>query len=233
MWGDVTELPLPDMGDAWWVGRISVPETLTPEISWLLGALTADGHVTRSNYTVGITKNEVDVLDRFERIVSGFGLSVRRRTDARNGVTSACVSSKAFVMWLDTVGFSKEAIPLCIRRSTRENVLAYLSGLYLDGYISQSVSISQRHGSLIRDIQLVWDNLGVKTYINDNVVQGTNYPVLHVAAGHRARAARLIDWDEAHKKKRVPTLKNGQGPGALSDRPLGRDPCRSGSGSNC
>ena len=181
------------------------------DVALFLGMLTADGHVTRSNYSIHLTKNCPNVLKKFRALLLNlFGLHARLITDQRNGVTSMSVGSKSLMEWLDGVGFSKRAIPDFILSGSKEMLVSYLSGLYLDGWISkgQDICISQKNQQLLREVQAVWDNIGVATYFSKNVVGGKNYPVLHICSRNRQIAAKTLQWLEPHKADRAKKIKD-------------------------
>jgi len=186
------------------------PDRMTEDLATFLGMLTADGHVIRSNYVVGITKNNPEVRTRaLELFSSLFGLQAYDKVDARTGVHCILVGSKGLVEFLDHIGFTKECVPSIILGSSRGVCLAYLSGLYLDSYVGSSLRLCQRRDGLLRDVQMIWTNLGIQTYMTDNVVREVNYPVLHVSR-HQARdAGKLLTWFEEHKRTRARELSNG------------------------
>jgi len=187
------------------------PSNMSPDLGLFLGMLTADGHVTQSNYAVGFTKNNAEVRKEFIRLLHDlFGLVGHEIEDARNGVGGVTVGSKSLVTFLSYLGFSKENVPDAVLSSSKATVVAYLSGLYLDGWISQSVSLSQKHRGLLADVQLLWANMGVRSYFTNNPVNGVNYPVLHVSAECRKLAASTLRWLEPHKADRAATMTDGE-----------------------
>jgi hypothetical protein len=207
--GDDVMLRLPPLVVHGSQKTVTRPRRMTPELARLLGMITADGHITRSTWSVGFTKNSDEARDEFTALVRDlFGLVVVPTTDSRNGCRGARVHSKTLVEFLDTIGFSKEQIPDLVLQSSRDSVVAYLNGIYLDGHVSQSISLCQRR-ALLEDVQAVWTNLGVATYWNDKVVNDKNYPVLHVSAPYRELAAGILTFIEPHKTKRAAALRDG------------------------
>jgi hypothetical protein len=85
---------------------------MSPDLAMFLGMLTADGHVTKSNYVVGLTKNCPATLGVFKALLLKlFNLVGRELVDPRNGVTGVSIGSKSLQEFLLTVGFSKQRIP--------------------------------------------------------------------------------------------------------------------------
>jgi adenosylcobalamin-dependent ribonucleoside-diphosphate reductase len=187
------------------------PTKMSPQLGLLLGMLTADGHITEANYTVGLTKGDDAVLSTFAALIKElFNLDATPSSDPRSNAKFMAIHSKHVVEFLHSIGFSKSHIPDCILAASRDTVLAYMSGLYLDGWVAQSICISQKAISLTRDLQQVWANLGVHTYFTDNVVDDVNYRVLQVSGGYRKRAAELLHFLEPHKAERARALDNGE-----------------------
>ena len=183
------------------------------DVALFLGMLAADGHLVRQNYTIGLTKNCDEVRAEFTRLLWDlFGLKGRGITDSRNGVKGVTIGSKSLIEWLDGVHFSKQSIPDFILGGSRKMAVAWLSGFFLDGWISEidDMAVGQKHQSLTREAQCLFDNLGIASYFNDNVVDGVNYPVLHILGKFRKKAANEIRWIEPHKAARAAALENGE-----------------------
>lgn len=172
-------------------------------VALFLGMLAADGHITRTNYSIHLTKNCDEVRNQFRWLLLNlFGLEGHDKTDPRNGVRFVSVGSKSLMEWLDAVHFSKTNIPDFILEGSRQMAVAWLSGLFLDGWIDirdKNIRVGQKHQSLTRDAQCLLDNLGVATYFTDNIVEGINYPVLNILRRDRNKLADLITWLEPHK----------------------------------
>ena len=212
LWGTdkaISFMPSPSYGNQ--LKSITFPSSMSPELGMFLGMLTSDGHLTAASYAVGITKNSKEVRERFRFLTKKlFNADAREIRDARNGVMSAAFNSKAVHEFISSLGFSKSNIPDVVLTSSKDTVLAYLSGLYLDGYLTQSVSISQKSASLISDVQQVWHNMGIYAYVNRNEVGGENYPVLHVSAHCSKAAAQALEWLEPHKKALAAVMEDGE-----------------------
>lgn len=213
MWGD-DAIPVAVLSEKYGSQHTTfhAPARSSFELGMFLGMLAADGHVVQSNYVVGITKNSPGVLDTFRKLLHLlFGLHSYRLTDKRNGVTGESVGAKSLVEWLNVIGFSKKSIPDFILGGCRDAAIGFLSGLYLDGWISKTgdVAISQKHRGILSDTQALWDNLGIPSYFTDNFIDGINYPVLHIYAGFRRRACEILSWLELHKKERASRVKEG------------------------
>jgi len=212
MWGEdapIAFTPSPLYGSQH--KEVTFPMRMSPRLGLFLGMMAADGRITRDNYTIGLTKGDEGVLEVFASLTKElFNLEAIPFEDGRSDAKGRAIHSKAVMEFLDAVGFTKNQIPDRVLSASRETVLAYMSGVYLDGWVTQSICISQRLVGLSRDIQQVWANLGVHTYFTDNVIDGQNYPVLQVSGGYRHRAATLLKFLESHKAERAAALTNGE-----------------------
>ncbi|HEU0286658.1 MAG TPA: vitamin B12-dependent ribonucleotide reductase, partial [Nocardioidaceae bacterium] len=149
--------------------QVVLPQEMTSELAFLLGAYAAEGHTTRSNWTVVITNSVPAVLERVrEAFRTLFGLAARidRQPDKCPAVVA---SSKTLVEFLDALGCggraSDKRIPDSVLRSPREMMLSFLQGLALDAYVTTSTApkwaICLDSPRLLDDLQAVMTNLGV------------------------------------------------------------------------
>lgn len=190
---------------------LGLPPRMTQELGWLLGAYIADGNKTHSNWTVRITKNDSGVLKRAGEVLgAAFGVDSRISEDPRNGVTSLLVRSKTLCEWLDFVGASglaaEKQIPWAVLQSTRETVAAFVGGLWLDGYVAESIrglAISLASPKLVSQLQTVLDNFGVRSVIGAKVnhERGQDYPCLYVTGPALKMLAGFVRLDQAHKQE--------------------------------
>jgi len=193
--------------------RIRTPQYMTDELAFLLGAYTAEGHVTRSTWTVTITNNDPSVV---ERIVAAwateFGLTARVERPAGR-CPMVRVASKSAVEFLDSVGVgdraSSKRIPDVVLRSPRPMVLSYLGGLALDAYTTAGHSakwaICVDSPGLMDDLQAVLHNLGVLTsrISKYNRVYDKFYEEVYATGVHARRLIELVPFGEAHKRERA------------------------------
>jgi adenosylcobalamin-dependent ribonucleoside-diphosphate reductase len=191
---------------------IDIPHEMTPELARLLGYYIAEGNMTRSNWTVRITNNDLGVLQRCQRLLRDlFGLESQIVTDARNGVTSVVATSKTLVEFLEYLGCggkaSEKQIPWAVLQSRREVVQAFVSALWLDGYIRQDgmVAICLASEKLLRQLQIVLNNFGIRANLIRKYVKTTDrfYTELNLFGESVVRFAALFDLDEAHKRERL------------------------------
>ena len=197
-------------------GRLRLPTEMTEELAFLLGAYAAEGHVSRSNWTVTITNAVDDVLERVAAAWrSQFRVDARivRPTDRCPAVV---VASKTVVEFLDHVGCGTRAparrIPDAVLRSPREMVLAFLQGLALDAYVSVSTmprwAICVDSPALLDDLQAVLTNLGVVhgRIRKVNRSNGKTCDEVYATGRHAHRLARLVPFLEPDKAARAADL---------------------------
>jgi ribonucleoside-diphosphate reductase alpha chain len=191
---------------------IRIPRQMTPDLARLLGYYIAEGNMTRSNWTVRITNNNLSVLQRCQRLLRDlFGLESQIVTDARNGVTSVVVASKALVEFLEYLGCGEKAsekqIPWAVLQSRREVVQAFVGALWLDGYIRRDgmVAICLASEKLLRQLQVVLNNFGIRANLIRKYAKTTDrfYTELTLFGENVVRFAALFDLDEAHKRERL------------------------------
>ena len=190
--------------------RVCLPETMTEELAWLLGAYAAEGHTARSNWTVTLTR---DKIDKHLRAVgawqSEFGIKavIVRQPGKCPGVK---VSSKRIVLWMEALGCGARAsakrIPEAILQSPRPMVLSFLSGLMLDGYaVPQGtlarVAICLDAPLLLDDLQAILTNLGLvhSRITKKNTRNGKSYDEVYLTGTWAQQFARLVPFMEPDK----------------------------------
>ena len=151
--------------------KVTLPEQMTSELAFLLGAYASEGHTTHSTWTIVITNSVPEVLERVSRAwESEFGLRARITADPGK-CPGVVVSSKDVVEFMGALGCgsrsSDKRIPSAVLRSPREMVLAFLQGLALDAYVTTATApkwaICLDSPELLDDLQVVMTNLDVMT----------------------------------------------------------------------
>ncbi|HXY45388.1 MAG TPA: LAGLIDADG family homing endonuclease, partial [Acidimicrobiales bacterium] len=121
---------------------VRIPEEMTEELAFLLGAYASEGHTTRSTWTICITNSVEAVLERVAKAVQAtFGLNAAIRRSGK-GCLQVVFSSQTLVEFFEYLGCgsraSEKRIPDSVLRSPRHMVLAFLQGLALDAYVTTS-----------------------------------------------------------------------------------------------
>jgi ribonucleoside-diphosphate reductase alpha chain len=192
---------------------VTIPAQMTGELAFLLGAYVAEGHITRSNWTVTITNADEGVLARVVAAWRQFDVPARivRQQGKCPGVA---VSSKTIVEFLDHLGVgcgaAAKRIPDVVLRSPRPMVLAFLQGLALDAYTatvgtSPKWAICVASNGLLDDLQAVLTNLGIvhgRTTKHDRV-RGADYDEVYASGQAARRLIRLVPFAEADKAARA------------------------------
>ncbi|MGH2759269.1 MAG: vitamin B12-dependent ribonucleotide reductase [Actinomycetota bacterium] len=192
---------------------VRVPREMTTDLAFLLGAYVAEGHATRSNWTVTITNSVDDVLERVASAWSSvFG--VEARIDRQEGrCPAAVVSSKTVFEFLEYLGCGARAsgkrIPDAVLRSPKDMVLAFLQGLFLDAYATTAgmnkVGICVDSPRLLDDLQAVLTNLGiVHSRIKKwNPEIGKDYDEVYACGAAAQRLLQLVPFGEPEKAARA------------------------------
>ena len=196
--------------------KVNIPSEMTQELAFLLGAFAAEGHITRSNYTIVITNSTETVLNRIVAAWrSEFGVEARIARDAGK-CPAVVMASKEIVEFLDHLGCggraSEKRIPDSVLRSPRPMVLSFLQGLALDAYVTSSGmakwAICLDAPSLLDDLQAVLTNLGIvhSRISKRNSKYGKSYDEVYAAGEEAARLVELVPFCEPEKASRASRL---------------------------
>jgi ribonucleotide reductase alpha subunit len=188
---------------------ISVPASMNPMLAHFIGSYMAEGCIT--HYSVRITNNEESVLERLKeesRVL--FGLDGDITPQGKHSALTLQIHSKSLCELLRFLGCegnaAQKTIPWSILQSSRESIVAFLSGLYLDGFITDTkVGIHLASQKLIQQLQIVFDNFGVQTWITarHNAQYNRDYYELNAHGQEAQRILHLLTFDEAHKRERT------------------------------
>jgi ribonucleoside-diphosphate reductase alpha chain len=196
--------------------RVKAPGEMTEELGFLLGAYVAEGHTTRSNYSVRITNAVESVLERVARAWQElFGIEARI-VHPQERCPEVVVASKTVVEFLEYLGCGHRAslkrIPDAVLRSPREVVLAFLQGLALDAYVTTSSmpqwAICVDSWGLLDDLQTVLTNLGVihSRISKLNKANGKIYDEVYATGEQAQRVVELVPFLEPDKAARASGL---------------------------
>ena len=192
---------------------VVLPEEMTAELAFLLGAYAAEGHTTRSNWTVTITNSVPEVLEQVrDAWQSVFGLAARI-TEQPGKCPGVVVSSKCVVEFMAALGCGSRSpgkrIPDAVLRSPREMVLAFLQGLALDAYVvtgnAAKWGICLDSAPLLDDLQAVMTNLGVmhSRIAKHNKEYGKSYDEVYAAGLQGQLMCSLVPFPEPGKAERA------------------------------
>ncbi|MCS7106368.1 MAG: ribonucleoside reductase class II, partial [Candidatus Aenigmarchaeota archaeon] len=164
-------------------GRIykyNFPKEWSKELGNVLGWLIGDGWIVSKgkNCRVGFafSKDENEILDFLKSILDNFYGKNIKEVERENGVKHLSYHSKFFVDFFLKLGVDpeKKHIPKSIFTATKDAVIGFLQGLF-----SSNGTIGFKHGktsyirltskseSLLKDVQLLLINLGIKSRIYD------------------------------------------------------------------
>jgi len=213
---------------------ISIPQEMTDELAFLLGAYVAEGNVARSNWTVTITNADEGVLDRVrDAWESQFDIKARivRQQDRCPSVVAASKRAVEFFDYLGCgEGSSSKQIPNAVLRSPRSMVLRFLQGLFLDGYVTTGpmakMAICVNSPELLDDLQAVLTNLGVVhgRITKHNAEYDKDFDEVYAAGPAAQMLARLVPFAESAKRDRQGDLLKRTFQQSTSDIIPGLDP---------
>ena len=148
------------------------PRTMTPDLAYWLGLLTAEGSIT--HYETWFVNGSQALINRFVELTRTlFGLEAvpHRKGDTYNYNIS--ISNKALSMWLRgelgvARGSQAKSVPACVLASSQADVLAFLEGLFWgDATIrgnragSNTFKFTSKSRQLAHQVHVLLLNLGV------------------------------------------------------------------------
>jgi ribonucleoside-diphosphate reductase alpha chain len=192
--------------------QVRLPEEMSIELAFLLGAYAAEGHTTRANWTISITNSVPEVLERVRHAWQEvFGVQARLGKQPGK-CPQVAVSSKTIVEFFEALGCGSRAadkrIPDAVLRSPREMVLAFLQGLALDAYVTTTTpkwAICLDSRKLLDDLQAIMTNLGVLhgRMTKHNKENGKDYDEVYAAGLQGQLMVSLVPFLEPDKAARA------------------------------
>lgn len=194
--------------------RMLVPECLTTELAFLLGAYVSEGHTSRSNWTVVITNSVDEVLQDVSSCAER-ALGLRARTvHPPNRCPYVAISSKTFVELLDHLGCGDSShvkrIPKPVLRAPESLVIAFLEGLFLDAFTAWMGStpkwgISVASAGLLDDLQILLTRMGIVHGRIEKLdaVTGNTYGEVYAVGEQAQHLLRRVSFREPEKRKRA------------------------------
>ncbi|HXX90231.1 MAG TPA: vitamin B12-dependent ribonucleotide reductase, partial [Acidimicrobiales bacterium] len=195
---------------------VRIPEQMTDSLAFFLGAYAAEGHTTRSTWTVVVTNADDAVLEEVAeaaRIAFGVAPKIRRPLDRCPSVE---FSSKSVVEFLEYLGCGERAstkrIPDAVLRSPKEQVVSFLQGLWLDAYTSTSVTpkwtICLDSKGMLDDLQAVLTNLGIvhSRITKHDARYDKDFDEVYAVGDDARRLVGIVPFIEAEKETRAQSL---------------------------
>ncbi len=170
------------LGDNGRTYKMNLPSYWSKELGRVLGFLVGDGWLRESgkDCRVGFTFGEKDVLDHFKPILNNFYGAPIQEVKRENNVWHLSYHSKYFVEFFKNLGVSsllagEKKVPESIFTAPKEAVIGFLQGLFsADGTIlfedehkTRYARLSSKSLRLLREVQLLLLNLGMKSRIYD------------------------------------------------------------------
>ncbi len=143
--------PIPNHGRK----AITLPETSTEELMWLLGVYVGDGYVERSRVYFAVPPADKSHSRVLESLAGLFGVDF----EVRKGVVR--INSVSLRDWLMHLGFSGKAhekrVPVWVYQLPREQRVAFIEGyIAADGHFRanhKNVSITSVNRALLEDVK--------------------------------------------------------------------------------
>ncbi len=166
-----------------YINGFRLPKKLSADLSYLLGLMCGDGYIENENvkrrfWLVGFCSEDTQLIQEYKRILKKeFNIPEDRLRESKHSNTYR-VEVSSIVLWhyLKNAGMSSttssdKCIPLVVKQASRENVIAFTSGIYdTDGccYTATSsnnksctVSYVSTSKQLCKELQAVLLNVGI------------------------------------------------------------------------
>lgn len=150
---------------------VNIPNVLTQDLAFVLGALSGDGHVTGENGLIQFISGDEDFFAEYcERIRDVFGVEPTVKT-VGNAQEARIYSTEVagFLSYLGATGYSRtKTVPRCIRTSPKKFFVEFLRGyLNADGNVSKKeVSVNSNSKDLLNVLQQLCLNAGIITKLS-------------------------------------------------------------------
>jgi ribonucleoside-diphosphate reductase alpha chain len=187
---------------------ITFPERMSPELAYILGCITSEGNIGANG--VYITNGDYALLEHLGQLFTQvFGLRwYICKDERRESVYTLQVNSRALRNWLladlgMAAGARNKIIPTCILRASREEIVAFWRGLFLDGYMIENgrmFGIGLASRALLQQLQIMFLNFGITSRINR---AGEHAWALTVAGSALERLGKMVEFDEHWKTDRI------------------------------
>ncbi len=196
--------------------QITIPDAMSEQLAFFLGAFAAEGHISRSSWTVKVSNADEAVIPRVASAIEElFGVPARVVRTAGK-CPSIELTSKRVVEFLDYLGSGERAsnkrIPDAVMRSPKAMVLRFLEGLCLDAYITTSGmakwAICLDSGGMLDDLQAILTNLGV---VHSRITKAAplydkTFDEVYTAGREAQKLTAMLSFVEPHKAARAAEL---------------------------
>jgi intein/homing endonuclease len=201
---------------------ISQPETMNPDLAWLLGYLWGDGAMSSTKYRLRWLDSNLDNLVKVNAVLEDqFGVSGTIKKDTVKEAHSLEIGNKELWHWLIKNGLYKyhedeiDIIPEIVRRSSREDILAFIAGLIdADGAIARqadkTVVLAAADEAFARHVQDVGWAVGACFGWSHNTV-GENWQV-------GRKSMYLLTLSSASTEEAIKTLVRHSNKVSLADK---------------
>jgi predicted Ser/Thr protein kinase/intein/homing endonuclease len=162
------------------------PRTMTPDLAYWLGLLTAEGSVT--HYETWFVNGSQALINRFIELTHQlFGLEAVPHRKAETYNYNVSISNKALSTWLrGELGIARgshtKSIPAGVLASSKTDILAFLEGLFWgdatirgDKSGSNTFKFTSKSRQLVRQVHVLLLNLGVVGSCWSNMIDGELY----------------------------------------------------------
>lgn len=155
--------------------EVVLPTEMSEELSFVLGVLAGDGHVTGENGLVSMITEDSDLAEYYSECfneVFGTDLLPKQEKERPHLYTCVIYSTQiaGFLSYLGATGYSRtKKVPLSVRMSPKTCVVSWLQGYTAtDGNVGKKgISFNSVSKQLLVDVQQILLNLGVISRLSE------------------------------------------------------------------
>jgi ribonucleotide reductase alpha subunit len=209
--------PLPGYQAEWVTNSkyIAFPPSMSVELAYVIGCITSEGSIHKNG--VMVSNGDRALLEQLgEHFKSLFGLAYHIYPDKRReSLYTLQINSRHLRNWLLNemgmmTGAANKTIPSAILRGSRDEIIAFLRGLFLDAYMTadgRMFGIGLATKALLKQLQTLLLNFGVLSRLNKS---GPNAWSITVAGDSLEILASFIKFDEVWKTERISRRNQGR-----------------------
>jgi len=182
---------------------------IDPDEARLLGYIVADGYIGDPK-RLQFSNSDDEVVVDFKSLAEKYLGSKNIKTYTKGTTVDHHINSKEIKHLFDEkygLGLVKaggKKVPLCIRQSPRDSVIAFLQGYYeLECYVDSkksSIEVSSASKKLLEEIHLLMINLGFMPFLSPKEVKGKTYWVLNIGGDDFALFGKIIGFRTSARK---------------------------------
>lgn len=190
-----------------YITSVNIPERMSPSLAYFIGAMFGNGCSDIRNGTrrIRFSHQDLEVLNKISDVSEKlFGIRGRLTSDTTIDRHELCIASRPIFDWMKLNDLLKpctskdlDRIPLAVRCSSSESILAFFCGLIdTDGCVrtNGSTTIESASESFIRNLQQIAEAVGLCFSVGHNT-KGENHQA--TKSMHSLRLSRMVSLEQS------------------------------------